>query len=1558
MLPQKKSGSQMSSSEILTCLFSADKVNFVLLFNIIMQSCITFMLQKDGSDVIEESQVVDINTTNDMTSQEVYIIEDQALDLSVNTSKPQSQSKQDVALDLSVGTSGKRPKSNLKVNPKAITKKRRSGAKDMDHIVKFGNYGLAGAPQTKRQMSLLLKKKEEEEKAKKAGSDGDPSKQHSMEDIVHAEILISLKRSQNEEDEEDGEHMETDEDAEETQEKTDESTKTKPESSTDQKHDGNEKASEKKDETPENQTKEKLDCQREQKETYAITEPEKGEDEKKFKCEKCSKEFECEAAVAAHNAEHKHEYMCRMCHNIFNQKDTYVTHLGSHFPPIEVSSESGKQTVPVKTLKCDTCFQTGFPSQKALDSHKNEHYTVIPTRIGGDKDPMTLVVHPSSSIVAPAKIVDTETSPKTAGSKNTTTNAIETVKSVEAGNSESTTSMKEITKLVESENIDKTQGTDSVDGMSTSSGKDEGKKEKISDKKEEVNSEESQLPAFSEIVRDVDEFFIKDVKPEKKSDVVDGDTDKAETEISKNSADTKEDKGRTESDSDESVDYSDMDKKSKDEKDSKDSKRLCIICNKQLYDEEYFDHMMLHSVYELAVSKIPVEKMPHKEASENVTEGNSTKHGYHCKLCNHKCDTFDELKSHVSQHVGTKSDVAPKASGGESKKKAKRGRKRKTDSAASDGTQKLAKMDKSKSASILAAALKTGPKFNVTAALTGNKGQSSKLSATGDDKNHSGKNDTNQDSESGVSTVVNPAGAAPSISEQSSVKVTSTENDLETSVSTVTGSSSQVVTVLAPRLVQDFASKLLVQGMQTFLLNSNPSEVKGVISPTPTAVVQVRPPQSVRFVRPVGTTALPKTSPPNTSVPRLSTTSTSLGQLRFVTSDVKASSQQQVILLKHGMGIGTMPVQITATAPTSKESTQAATSVPEAQKTGLQFTSVPQSLETDTTQSTTSVHTSLQASSASRPSANITVPLTLFQNLSGLTMSVSPALSTTQTLNLGTGGSVQVPVATTLPVVKAVPLSSAQAKVNPAIQTNLLNMVLARMTQPVSGAQPGSPITISLGTTPATLGQTGPRVSSFIRSPLATATLGQTQAKSETVNLQQVPIFLCQLCKKQGTKAVMTNHVCAKQPATLTSVSTSTANVLGLNTVTLGSMLAQTKKLGEKSPETSLKMPAENIGVKDQASGKTTTSDSKTGPTEDSVKLNTDDKLAKEVKKKYFLNVYECSKCKFTTMKKKQAEEHMITNHNSQPHECKYHQLKQRVQSGVSAGKVGHSLKCIECGLLMNTMATSQPVGGIETQASQGVTLLASKNSSPQSDLDEHKQKQLTEEVSTNPKSQVETNVEVRKSVNIGKADQTDKIFKCPQCQYWLASEVEAKEHMEECHSVQLHDCFFMIQEDPKDSLGLGKGKKGSACKTCGLIKTHKSSGSEKIEGSKVSGKGKTKSTSETAATKRKNASQVHSRGSNVCKDCNLVFESLFKLRQHKVIRHGTLNKQRVRVQPVRQNRTTVRPKKVGDKKGNTETGSDDSAAGPIETDNQTDESQLTSTNTADKDDVCDIENC
>lgn len=159
---------------------------------------ILFLFQtRDSEEVIEDGQVVDMSSNNSMTSQDIYI-EDQALDLSIaGAMAKHSASQSDVALDLSISNPNKPKSSQKSAVSKSVTKRRRSSAMDVDYTVKFGNYGLAGAPRTKRQLSLLLKKKEEEEEKQRKQAEA----QHSMEDIAHAEILISLKSASNEENE-------------------------------------------------------------------------------------------------------------------------------------------------------------------------------------------------------------------------------------------------------------------------------------------------------------------------------------------------------------------------------------------------------------------------------------------------------------------------------------------------------------------------------------------------------------------------------------------------------------------------------------------------------------------------------------------------------------------------------------------------------------------------------------------------------------------------------------------------------------------------------------------------------------------------------------------------------------------------------------------------------------------------------------------------------------------------------------------------------------------------------------------------------------------------------------------------------------------------------------------------------------------------------------------------------------------------------------------------------------------------------------------------------------
>ena len=1392
--------------------------------------------------------------TNVGSIPEVYIIEDQALDLSVHTGNS-PLNKQDVALDLSLGTSGKRLKPNQKLGPRILTKKRRSSAKDMDYIVKFGNYGLAGAPQTKRQMSLLLKKKEEEEKAKKCGGiDVDPSKQHSMEDLVHAKILISLKSSTNEDEEEESKVMETEEEVDVTDEKKGEISKVKSEGAVEMEIESRTEDAEA-DKMKTEQKDDKLETGN-KKEIKENSKPviEEGDNKKKveekYECKKCSKEFKDAAAVAVHNAEHKQEYMCRMCHFIFEQKDTYVTHLESHFPPIEVSSESGKQTG--KRLKCEICNQSGFQSAKSLEVHKSTHYTVIPMKMGGDKEPMTLVVHPSGSLVVSNLKDGKETTQKTVKSKKATaaaTKAGEGEKTESEEISKASSSEKVNTKKVVGEN--KSPGTDSVDGMNVTQVKDS--KERAGKGKGSVENkpDESQLPAFSEIVRDVDEFFIKEVKPEKKS--LDDDVDHIVTcpDMSTEVEVTEE---KDNHDTDESIDYSEIDKPDADETEHTHSKteNACMICNKQFSGDAYFEHMMLHSVYELATSKMSMEKKEVVESTHETDSSNPTVFG--CGLCKENYNSFDELKKHVSKHV-PKSQLKGLCGEGhkkdDSKKKedaSKKGRKRRVPIGAADVIHKLPKIEKtSNSASILAAALKTGPKFNVAAALSG-KAQSTENvhTVTGDHKAAQEKMDIYVNTDDSVKTLGPAAVNIGKASVKEVLNFPTSAVNIDPATSTTTSSSPQVVTVLAPGLVQNFASKLLVQGMQTFLVNSNQAPMKGMIASTPTATVQVRPPQAVRVVN----QALPGSKPTAPSTP--------LNSLRLVSSNRTSSTLQEVIVLKPGMGVGAVPVQVISS---SKDQTHQSTVTDSlgAQKNAMPLNISLQAVPpTSVALSTTIQSHTIQLPASLQTATKIAVPFSVFQNMSGLNMSASSTLSPTQTLTLGSGGSVHMPVATTLPVVKAVPLTTSASKINPAIQTNLLNMVLARMSQPVvSGSPTGTPITFNLASANAAIGQTGPRVSSVITSPSAAQ-------YSSPANLNLTgPLFLCGQCKKQGTKSEMFIHVCtAKTPVAQVTLTPSTGSSTGLATSSIGSFVPQTKKMGVKEDDNSLPTAPEEVDEKGAAHAVPEALVDEFGETvllEDAGKVHG---------KKYFLNIYECAKCRFTTMKKKVAEKHMAKAHKSKLHECKYDQSKHQLQS--STGKVGHSLECSECGLFMNTMETSQPVGVLETSGSHGVTLLTFTDSAGSDTT------LATDVDGSEVKAELEQDLDTAETDDKMEEEEEGEgsiMYRCPKCKYWLVSELEGARHMEYKHLVDKHECEFQ------------KCDQQMTCQICGLIKVFKSS----EKGSK-----KTETIADTINTENSKAesedeTEKVAKVSYRCRNCGLVFETLFKLKQHKVIRHGRL---------------------------------------------------------------------
>ena len=344
-----------------------------------------------------------------MTSQEVYI-EDQVLDLSVaGALAKHPQPQPDVALDLSLSTS-KQKSGQKNATSKMVQKRRRSNASDGDYTNKFGNYGLAGAPRTKRQLSLLLKRKEEEEEKARKHAEA----QHSMEDLVHAEILISLKSGSKEENETESMELENGIEEVESEEKSvirtekiensvkkiseqdavkaeimkeddiDDKTEVVEEeevASVDnvvylELNDGSKVAVYKQVEIPpvepektdheevksRNSIPVVVDSLVETENVNVIQSELDGNSGKPYKCALCPQRFEDPTELLTHVSIHKTEYKCSVCTKVMTDKDVYLSHIESHLP-------TGKHGQICEV--CNVHFSTVEELQKHVKSHES-----------------------------------------------------------------------------------------------------------------------------------------------------------------------------------------------------------------------------------------------------------------------------------------------------------------------------------------------------------------------------------------------------------------------------------------------------------------------------------------------------------------------------------------------------------------------------------------------------------------------------------------------------------------------------------------------------------------------------------------------------------------------------------------------------------------------------------------------------------------------------------------------------------------------------------------------------------------------------------------------------------------------------------------------------------------------------------------------------------------------------------------------------------------------------------------------------------------------------------
>lgn len=358
-----------------------------------------------------------------MTSQDVYI-EDQVLDLSVAGALARvPQPQLDVALDLSMNTSAKQKAVQKNGTPKTVQKRRRSGANDVNYNVKFSNYGLAGAPRTKRQMSLLLKRKEEEEEKQRKQAEA----QHSMEDIVHAEILISLKSGSKEENE--AESVEN--------EKEDSDIKvvsnTEVEMNADEDEGQINGITEPKALTGDpKKVLEKMDDQVIEKEEVVASkgvlyiklkdgskvtvseqiessQTESGEDEahvfvesnveqdsptivkyddnsspgKPYKCALCIERFEDPTELLQHVSVHKTEYTCSVCMKVMTDKNIYLSHIESHLPHVKYK-EKGYEETAGNTLSKKSLDNTSDKSSGSVHLDKIDERNSLNERGAAD----------------------------------------------------------------------------------------------------------------------------------------------------------------------------------------------------------------------------------------------------------------------------------------------------------------------------------------------------------------------------------------------------------------------------------------------------------------------------------------------------------------------------------------------------------------------------------------------------------------------------------------------------------------------------------------------------------------------------------------------------------------------------------------------------------------------------------------------------------------------------------------------------------------------------------------------------------------------------------------------------------------------------------------------------------------------------------------------------------------------------------------------------------------------------------------------------------------------
>ena len=327
-----------------------------------MEILVCFPLQASdtGSEGTHDDQsVFGEHLTGEPDSQE------KALDLSVKAKASRSDSKQEIALDLSM-SSGRKNKSQKLEQGKQVQKRRRSSQEsNIAYSLKFGNYGIAGTPRTKRQLSLHTRKKEEEQERlakKEMSTEGsDTSRQHSMEDIVHAEMLLSLKTGN-----------------EEGSEKSFITSPSKTESTSKGKKSKSSKKKSSKD-------AKKLDGDDETEKTSII---------KAFKCGLCFRKFSnarsLQAHVETHSGTFNYTTLCKTCGQQCESQDSLLQHISNfHAHFMHRCNFCGKYCKTFKKLKnhmwthisvCGLCGEK-FYNAELLETHVQEQHGLDPDKL-------------------------------------------------------------------------------------------------------------------------------------------------------------------------------------------------------------------------------------------------------------------------------------------------------------------------------------------------------------------------------------------------------------------------------------------------------------------------------------------------------------------------------------------------------------------------------------------------------------------------------------------------------------------------------------------------------------------------------------------------------------------------------------------------------------------------------------------------------------------------------------------------------------------------------------------------------------------------------------------------------------------------------------------------------------------------------------------------------------------------------------------------------------------------------------------------------------------------